>query len=166
MALERLDRHEVFQFLRPEQIKAVSDVAEVVTFRSGETVYEKGVMADHFYIVLDGQVSLRLPGHRGISIQIDELTEGAVFGSCVCFQLANYSLTAQCTVDSRLLKIESGTLKELMDNDLVMGYSIQTQISRIYFTRYIQTMQKLQALVMNLPLEPEQKRTEPAAATA
>jgi CRP-like cAMP-binding protein len=154
MARERLDGQGVFQFLRPEQIKEISDVAEVVTFRAGDTIYRKDARADYFYVVLDGQVSLRLPGQSGVSIQIDELTKGAMFGSCVCFQLVNYSLNAQCTSDSRLLKIESATLKDLMDSDLVMGYTIQTQISRIYFNRYIDTMKKLQAIVLNLPLEP------------
>jgi CRP-like cAMP-binding protein len=105
---------------------------------------------------MSGQVSLRLPSQSGVSIQIDELTEGAVFGSCICFQIVDYSLNAQCTRDSKILKIESATLKELMDEDLLMGYTIQTQISRIYFNRYIQTMKKLQSIVMNLPLETEQ----------
>lgn len=153
MAIEQLDRHEVFQFLRPDQLKKISDVARVVSFKAGDTVYENGARADHFYFVLEGQVSLRLPGRSGISIQIDEITSGAIFGSCVCFQLVNYSLNAQCTRDSRLLEISSITLKELMDQDLVMGYTIQTQISRIYFQRDIETMNKLQSIVMNLPLE-------------
>ncbi len=153
MKLERLEGQEVFQFLRPEQMKAISDVAEVVEFGAGETIYEMGARADHFYVVLDGQVSLRLPGQSGVSVQIEELTKGAMFGSCICFQLINYSLNAQCTSNSRLLKIESATLKELMDDDLLMGYTIQTQISRIYFNRYIDTMKKLQSIVLNLPLE-------------
>jgi len=156
MIPDRLNKNEVFQFLRPEQVRAVSDVAQVVEFDAGETIYERGTPADHFYVVLDGQVSLRLPGTSGVSIQIEELTEGAVFGSCICFQLVEYSLNAQCTRDSKLLKIESATLKELMDQDLMMGYTLQTQISRIYFNRYIQTMKKLQSIVMNLPLEPAQ----------
>jgi CRP-like cAMP-binding protein len=154
MLLERLDGQEVFQCLRPEQLKAVSDVAEVVELKAGETIYEKDAPADHFYVVLDGQVSLRLPGRSGISLQVDSLTKGAMFGSCVCFQLADYSLEARCMVDSRLLKIESATLKKLMDRDLVLGYTIQTQISRIYFHRYVDTMKKLQSIVLNLPLEP------------
>ena len=91
-----------------------------------------------------------------MSIQIDELTKGAMFGSCICFQLINYSLNAQCTSDSKLLRIESATLKELMDGDLLMGYTIQTQISRIYFNRYIDTMKKLQSIILNLPLETAQ----------
>ena len=160
MDLERLEGQGVFQFLRPEQIKAISDVAEVVEFAAGATIYEKGARADHFYVVLDGQVSLRLPGKSGISVHIDELTKGAMFGSCICFQLIDYSLNAQCTSDSKLLKIESATLKELMDGDLLMGYTIQTQISRIYFNRYIDTMKKLQSIVLNLPLETAQP--EPA----
>lgn len=162
MAIEQLDRHEVFQFLRPDQLKKISDVARVVSFKAGATVYEKGARADHFYIVLEGQVSLRIPSRSGISIQIDELTSGAIFGSCLCFQLVHYSLNAQCTRHSRLLEISSTTLKELMDQDLVMGYTIQTQISRIYFQRYIETMNKLQSIVMNLPLEAV--RTESAEA--
>ena len=165
MIPDRLDKHEVFQFLRPEQVRAISDVAAVVEFRAGETIYEKGATADHFFVVLEGQVSLRLPGQTGVSIQIDELTEGTVFGSCVCFQLATYSLNAQCTRDSKLLKIESATLKELMDQDLLMGYTIQTQISRIYFQRYIDTMNKLQSIVLNLPLQPTGSELEKATVT-
>ena len=153
MVHERLVGQEVFQFLRPEQMKAISDVAEVVEFSAGDTIYEKDSRADHFYVVLDGQVSLRLPGPSGVSIQIDELTKGAMFGSCVCFQFVNYSLTAQCVSDAKVLQLEASALKELMDGDLVMGYAIQTQISRIYFNRYLDTMKKLQAIVMNLPIE-------------
>jgi CRP-like cAMP-binding protein len=164
MIHDRLDKHEVFQFLGPDQIRAISDVARVVESRAGETIYQQGEPADHFFVVLKGQVSLRLPGHTGVSIQIDELTDGAVFGSCVCFQLATYSLNAQCTRDSTLLKIESATLKEMMDDDLLMGYTLQTQISRIYFRRYIESMKKLQSIVMNLPLEPELARQEAVAA--
>jgi CRP-like cAMP-binding protein len=153
MAIERLDRHEVFQFLRSDQMKRISDVAEVVTLKAGDPVYRKGDPADHFFIVLEGQVSLRLPGRSGIDIHIDELTEGAVFGSCICFQINDYSLTARCSRDARLVKIDSLILKQIMDDDLVMGYAVQTQISRIYFNRYIEAMNKLQSIVMNLPIE-------------
>ncbi len=53
-----------------------------------------------------------------------------------------------------------------MDGDLVLGYTIQTQISRIYFHRYIDTMKKLQSIVLNLPLEPVQSEALRAPARA
>ena len=62
--------------------------------------------------------------------------------------LPTYTLSAQCNEPSRLLK-------KLMENDLPMGYAIQTQISKIYFQRYLDAMHKLQAIVMNLAVESE-----------
>jgi CRP-like cAMP-binding protein len=107
------------------------------------------------YVVLKGEVSLRLPGKGGISIPIDEATPGVMFGTCECFDIETYSTTAQCTRDSRLMKIEAAALRHLMDEDLLMGYVMQRRISEIYFKRYLDTMKKLQAIVMNLPIDTE-----------
>jgi hypothetical protein len=62
--------------------------------------------------------------------------------------LPTYTLSAQCNEPSRLRK-------KLMERDLPMNYAIQTQISRIYFQRYLDAMHKLQAIVMNLAVESE-----------
>ena len=102
-----------------------------------------------------GQVVLRMPVRKGVSVLVDQLGPGAMFGSCVCMDLATYTLSAQCTEETRLLKIDALLLKKLMDDDLRMGYAIQTQISKIYFQRYLDAMHKLQAIVMNLSLESE-----------
>jgi CRP-like cAMP-binding protein len=148
-----LNAQEVFGFLRPDQVNQISEASEKITCRAGETLYEKGNHADHFYTLLDGEVVLRLPGNNDVSIIIDQLGAGAMFGSCVCFYRDSYALTAQCTRDSELLKTKSSVLKHMMDDDLVMGYGLQTRISEVYFNRYIETMNKLQSIVMNIPME-------------
>jgi CRP-like cAMP-binding protein len=153
--IETLNRQEVFSFLRPEQVDTLSDAAEVIRFEAGDEVYTKDQAADSFYVVLKGAVALRLPGKNGVSILIDELAEGAMFGSCICLALDAYICTAQCTKDSELLRIRTVALKELLDDDPRMGYAIQSRISQIYFKRYMETMKKLQAIVMNIPLETE-----------
>jgi CRP-like cAMP-binding protein len=154
MGTTTLEAHEVFSFLRPDQIRAVSETSEPLDFSAGNTVYRKGELAVYLYVILSGQVSLRLPGQKGVSVLVDELGEGAMFGSCVCLDLDTYSVTAQCTEESRLLKVEAQVLKKLMDEDLQMGYALQKMISKTYFKRYIDSVGKLQTLVMNLPLEP------------
>ena len=153
MHAAQLESHEVFQLLRPEQVNTLSTAAEEVGLRAGDTVFLRGERADDFFVVLEGQVALRLLRSDGVSVLIDEVTEGAIFGSCVCFQIGTYTLTAQCTEDSKILKIKASTLKKLMDDDLVMGYAIQTMISRVYFKRYVDTMRKLQAIIQSIPLE-------------
>ena len=153
MSTAQLTSHEVFSFLRPEQVDAISSAAEEISLKAGDTVFQRGDKAEDFYVLLEGQVSLRLPRADGVNLLIDEARKGTVFGSCVCLQRDTYTLSAQCSLDSRLLKIKASILKQLMDRDPVMGYAIQSLVSRVYFQRYIDTMQKLQAVVQSIPLE-------------
>ena len=112
---DRLSAQQVLEFLRPDQVNAISEASETVSYAGGETLYERGANADYFYALLEGEVVLRLPGKGGVSIVIDQLTKGAMFGSCVCFYRDTYALTAQCTRDSELLKIKGVALKNLME---------------------------------------------------
>ncbi len=150
---KRLSAQEVFGFLRPEQVHAISEASERITCAAGEAVYQQGGKAEHLYVVLNGVVSLRLPGESGTSVLIDQLEKGAMFGTCICLERDSYALTAQCVEDSEILKLEGSVLKKLMDRDRQMGYALQTRISAVYFGRYIDTMKKLQAIVMNIPFE-------------
>ena len=154
MALEkRLESQDVFGYLLPKQVHAISETAETIVLHAGQTVYAHGEPADFIYVVLDGEVMLRLPGRGGVSVPIDQVGAGALFGSCVCFDIATYSTTAQSIGESRLLKIRARVFKELMDDDPRMGYALQRRISQIYFRRYLDTMRKLQTVVMSLPVE-------------
>jgi CRP-like cAMP-binding protein len=155
MVVARLEKQHVFDLLRAEQVDALSNASQVVKLKAGEEVYRKGEKALDFYIVLSGEVALRLPGKGGVSILIDQVTDGALFGSCVSLPLDCYMCSTQCTKDSELLKIRAEALKHLLDDDPRMGYAVQSHISRVYFERYMETMKKLQAIVMNIPIEPE-----------
>ena len=58
-----------------------------------------------------------------------------------------------------LLKIDSPSgfeepmMKKLMEKDERMGLHLQRYVANAYFDRYIDTMKKLQAIVMNIPVE-------------
>ena len=148
----KMKSQEIFRFLTPKQVDALSNTSEIVRFKSGETVYSKGAPAEFFFSVMKGKVTLRLPLKEGVSVLIDQVAPGVMFGTCICFRRDSYALDAHCAENSELLKIKAKTLKKLMDDDLKLGHAIQTRISQIYFDRYIQTMKKLQAVVMNVPL--------------
>jgi len=153
MATSQLLAEDVFSYLRPEQINTIHNVSEIIEYRAGAVVYIQGEKAKSFYVVLDGQVALRLPGKKGLSLLIESLGRGGIFGASASFESGTYMLTAQCLADSRILKIEAAVLRRLTDEDCRMGYALQKRISDHYFKRYIETMRKLQAIVMSIPLE-------------
>jgi CRP-like cAMP-binding protein len=144
---------EVFSFLRPDQVNTISDAAERVSYQPGDFVYEKGDKAEDFFIVLDGEVTLRLPGQGGVSLVIDHLQKGAVFGGPLGQKRRAYALSAQCSRKAKLLKVDVRVMNKLMDRDERMGLNLQRHVASAYFNRYIDTMQKLQAIVMNIPME-------------
>jgi CRP-like cAMP-binding protein len=154
-AKERLESQDVFGYLTPKQVDSISNAAQTLRYKGGDTVYSQGEPADFIFVVLEGEVMLRLPGKGGLSVPLDVATTGAMFGSCMCFDIEKYSTTAQCTQDSKLLKIKAVALSNLMDEDLRMGYAMQRHLSQIYFKRYLDTMGKLQTVVMSLPVEVE-----------
>jgi CRP-like cAMP-binding protein len=146
MNTETLSSHEVFGYLQPEQVDAISDVSEVISLQDGEVVFCSGEAADYLYAVLDGQVSLELPRGGGVSLHIEDLARGALFGSCVCFDLRKYTMTARCAGSAELLRISADKLKQVMEEDPATGYQVQRMISRTYFKRYLGTMGKLQTV--------------------
>ncbi len=152
---ERLESQDLFSFLLPKQVDSISNAAHTVRYKAGDTVYTQGEPANFIYAVLEGEVMLRLPGKGALSVPIDVAVPGTMFGSCLCFDIETYSTTAQCTQNSKLLKIEAVAFKKMMDEDLRMGYVMQRRISNIYFKRYLDTMRKLQTVVMSLPVEAE-----------
>ncbi len=155
MATFQLLGQDVFSYLRPEQINSIHNVSEMIDRRAGDLVYSQGEDARHVYVVLDGQVDLQLPGKKGFGILIESLRRDAIFGASASLEPGRYMLTARCAIDSKLLKIDAAMLRSLLDKDCRMGYAIQRRITDIYFKRYIETMQKLQAVVMSIPLEPQ-----------
>jgi signal-transduction protein with cAMP-binding, CBS, and nucleotidyltransferase domain len=149
-----LTSHEVFGFLLPEQVHAISEAAERVSFKAGENIYEKGDKADYFFIILDGEVTLRLPtSPGGLSLVVDHMGKGAIFGGPLGQKRKGYCLSAQGAQRGKLLKIEISVMKKLMEKDMRMGLSLQRYVASAYFDRYIDTMKKLQAIVMNIPVE-------------
>jgi CRP-like cAMP-binding protein len=149
-----LTAQEVFSFLLPEQVNAISNAAERVSFKAGESIYEKGDKADFFYVILDGEVTLRLPTTPGgVSLVIDQMGKGAVFGGPLGQKRRAYALSAHGAQKGKLLKIDISVMKKLMDKDMRMGLNLQRYVANAYFDRYIDTMKKLQAIVMNIPVE-------------
>ncbi len=151
--LDRWAAHDVFQFLRPDQIAVLSDASSTFACCAGDNVYRQGMKVGHIYVVLKGKVALRHFNPDGIGVLISEVNQGDMFGSCLSLDLGFYSLTAQCVEDSHILKINADILRRVMDADPRTGYAIQSRISTIYFKRYIATMQKFRNVITTLPAD-------------
>jgi CRP/FNR family transcriptional regulator, cyclic AMP receptor protein len=152
MVVERLKSHELFGLLNPKDVERLSAVSGVVKLKEGERVYSDGTPASHIFVLLKGRIELRRPTKAGISFLVDDLMEGSLFGVSSLTGIERYILNAECVADSEVLKVEARVLRQILDDNPVVGFAIQRKISQVFFKRYVDTMEKLQAMVQSVPM--------------
>ncbi len=147
MVIEKLKSHELFRLLSPKEVETISAASGVMKLREGERVYGDGFPATHLFVLLKGRVELQRPTRGGVSLLVDDLVEGSVFGVSSLTGMERHILDAVCVADSEVLKIEAKNLRKVLDANPAVGYATQQRISAIFFKRYLETMEKLQAMV-------------------
>jgi CRP-like cAMP-binding protein len=152
MAVEKLERHELFALLNPKEVERLSNASGVVKLKEGERLYSEGLPASHLFVLLRGRVELRRPTKGGLSLLVEDLLEGSIFGVSSLTGTDRYLLNAECVEDSEVLKVEGAVLRHVLDENPVVGYAIQRRISQIFFKRYVDAMERLETIMQAMPL--------------
>ncbi len=147
MVIEKLKSHELFRLLNPKEVEKISAASGVMKLKEGERVYGDGFPAPPLFVLLKGRVELQRPTTAGVSLLVDDLAEGSVFGVSSLTGMERHLLDAVCVADSEVLKLEAKVLRKVLDANPLVGYAIQQRISEIFFKRYVEAMEKLQAMV-------------------
>jgi CRP-like cAMP-binding protein len=157
MAVEKLERHVLFELLNPKEIERLSRASAVVKLKEGERVYSEGMPASHMFILLKGRVELRRPTKHGPSLLVDDVLDEGIFGISSLMGTERYLVNAECVKDSEVLKVEDRVLRQILDENLAVGYAIQRKISQIFFKRYVDAMERLQTVVQAMSLRDAQR---------
>jgi CRP-like cAMP-binding protein len=152
MAVEKLERHELFELLSPKEMDTLSSASGVVRLKEDEKVYSEGMPASHFFVLLKGRVELRRPTKGGPSLLIEDLLKGSIFGVSSLTGTERYLLNAVCVEESEVLKVEGRALRQILDENPVVGYAIQRRVSQVFFKRYVYAMERLETIMRSMPL--------------
>lgn len=153
MAVERLEKHELFGLLSPKEMEKLSNASGVSKLKKGDRVYSEGIPASHLFVLLKGRVELRRLTRGGPGFLVENLIEGGIFGVSALMGTDRFLLNAECVEDSEVLKIEGKVLRQILDENPVVGYATQKKISQIFFKRYLAAMERLQAVAQAVPLD-------------
>jgi len=151
MPIEKLQKHELFGLLSPNEIDRLSAVSGVVKLKEGDKVCSEGVPASHLFVLIKGRVELKKPTREGPNILVDDLMAGSIFGVSSLMGAERYLLNAECTEDSEVLKIENRVLSQILDENPVVGYAMQRRVAQIVFRRYLNSIERLQKIIQAIP---------------
>lgn len=143
---ETLKRYPFFGTLSDAQLKEIAMIAEEETYDKGADVFEQGIPATAFYLLVDGGVSLfyntnfdRQPESRK-DVLVGEINPGEVFAISAFIEPYIYSTTVRADKKIRVIRFDSRALHELLEKDPKINCILMRKIAiaameRLAFTR-------------------------------
>jgi CRP-like cAMP-binding protein len=152
MALEKLEKHELFGLLNETEMAMLANASGVMKLAEGELVCREGNTAGHFFVLLKGRVELTKPNPEGPSHLVDDLLPGSVFGVSSVMNEPRYFLDGVCVENSEVLKIEGRALRSVLDMNPPVAYVVQRRLSQIFFKRFVDAMERVQSFAATAPM--------------
>jgi len=136
-ALAGVRAHHLFAGLSPPHLQRVLAASRIDDAEAGQVLFDRGQPAQHFYIVVEGQVNLVLYSKAGEEKIVDILGPGHSFAEAVMFMEGSaYPVSAVAAMNSRIARFPNreyiSILRESPDTCLrMLGHLSQRLHMRI-----------------------------------
>jgi len=131
-----INQADLFYGLNHNFIKDLMAIASRASCVAGDMIFESGKPADHFYILVQGCVRLRVdPAGREV---FNSCRVGEIFGWSSLIGRQAYSASAECIEPATLLKIDRQAFQSILDKDLFSGVKFFKQLAAALGGRLIQ----------------------------
>ncbi len=149
-----LTGHELFGSLLPDQVEKISGFSASRKLKNGEVVHDFDGKATHVFVLLEGQVELRLPGGAGdAGVLVSRVGTDEFFGIAPLLGSKRYTTRAVCAGASKVLFIEAKPLLALLRANPVIDHQVMTAVARAYFERYVGLAGRVQRAFRDLSAE-------------
>ena len=149
-----VNQADLFYGLNHNFIKDLMAIAARVSCAAGDKIFESEEPADHFYILAQGCVRLRVdPAGREV---FTSCRVGEIFGWSSLIGRQAYSASAECIEPATLLKIDRQAFQSILDKDLFSGMLFFKQLAAALGDRLIQLYERdVETSPASAPTPPE-----------
>jgi len=130
--------------LSQAQLAVLADNAMMVEFPVGRLIFEEGLDAHRFYVILEGSVALETANGSVESDLISTISAGDVLGWSWLFPPYKWNFNARAVTPTKAIIFFAPTLRELCERDHDLGYELLKRVSQVVIARLQST--RLQSL--------------------
>ena len=138
-----LSAHPFFNDLPTPHLETVVGCVSNVRFKAGDVIFREGEEADHFYLIREGKVALRIQSERRGPLTILTLEEGDVLGWSWLSPPYHWKFTARALEPTRAISMDGKCLREKAERDHDLGYEILKRFVQVIEERVRATSTKL-----------------------
>ena len=152
ITIQTLSKFPVFQGLTDDELERIAALCREEVYEAGTIIHEEGSVAEHFYIVQDGEVTLELelelqPYASTRRTIIEVVTKGQAFGWSSLVEPHIRTLSSKCTERTRVIFLKGSDLLDLFDSEPHIGYKVTASVANIVASRLRDTRQKLMSFL-------------------
>lgn len=116
MSFDEVRALDLFDGLPDEQLRAMLDQAEEVSFAAGETLWEEARPAEHWWILLEGRIDLlRRVGNEEAVLGALDLPGRWAGGFMAWDPSGTYLATGRASVPGRVVRVSGTVLRRVLD---------------------------------------------------
>jgi CRP-like cAMP-binding protein len=133
----------LFQGLSEAQLGHLASIGYEAPIQAGQWLFHEGDAAEQMYVLKEGAVEL-LTTVDEVELPITIVREsGNCFGTSTMVPPYQYSLSARCAEDAKLLCIKKTDLEQLIKDDYELGHKILANLAKHFLDRLKETRQEL-----------------------
>lgn len=138
-----LGAHPFFAALPAELLDVVAPCAFDVRVPAQSKVFRQDTAADHFYVVLDGEVTVEVPAITGEPAKLQILGPGKILGWSWLIPPHLWHFDARATQPSRLLQLDGQRLREFCRSNPALGYPLLERAAVLMMERLDEARQRV-----------------------
>ncbi len=144
---ELLHHYPFFSSLKPAQLSRLAAVAREENYEGGSVIYREKDHTDSLYILVKGWVDLlfmiEADNPEPKELLFGEVSPGEVFGLSALLEPNFHTSTARAARSSQVIKIKSGELERLCQEDDKLAYNLMRKIAKTTAARLNHTRLQL-----------------------
>ena len=147
MAENIYDRLSFFQDLNPDQSALVRSLFWPCNDPAGTVIFEQGDLAEHLYIVVEGEVNIRYKPEDGPAINVTRVRTEGVVGWSAAIGNPTYTSSAICATDCLMLRMRGQDLRRFCDKHPDTGMLVLERLAEVIAERLRNTHHHVIALL-------------------
>ena len=138
-----LAAHAFFSSLSEDYIKLLSEFVVERQVAKGEVLFQQGKVADKFYLVRKGQISVQVPALVGPPLELQILGENQMLGWSWLIPPYRWNFMARAVEDTELLEFDGQAILARCENDPKFGYELFKRFTALMSERLNAARQKM-----------------------
>jgi len=137
--------HPFFNGMSEHHLRLLAEGASLTHFPKGTYIFREGELANRFYLIRQGSVSLESWINHDSRVVLQTLSTGDVLGWSWLFQPHYWRFDARALEETDALMMFGTRLREMCEADKVLGYEIVKRVADVVIHRLQSTRLKLVA---------------------